>query len=202
MNLHYKLKKGLLYSQVVKASTREWARISSKYLGATLASAGAHSQIVSTDQHTKLASAGPDSYLISRDYYAALASAGDDTQLTATGHKSSLASSGSYARLTATGDMSTLVAAGYGSQLDISGKNSVGAALRGDDMIRGSIGTWIVLAEWGVTEDKNTGAKTGFCKCVRAAQIDGKKLKPNTWYTLTDGEFVEVNEKPKKSDGT
>lgn len=29
---------------------------------------------------------------------------------------------------------------------------------------------------------------------VKAGIVDGKKLKPDTWYTLKDGEFVEVSE--------
>ena len=30
--------------------------------------------------------------------------------------------------------------------------------------------------------------------CVKAAQIDGEKLKPNVFYKLKGGEFVEANE--------
>ena len=29
--------------------------------------------------------------------------------------------------------------------------------------------------------------------CVKAAQIDGEKLKPNVFYKLKGGEFVEAN---------
>ena len=28
----------------------------------------------------------------------------------------------------------------------------------------------------------------------KAAVVDGENLKPDTWYTLKDGEFVEVND--------
>lgn len=30
--------------------------------------------------------------------------------------------------------------------------------------------------------------------CVKAAQIDGETIKEDTWYTLKNGEFVEVEE--------
>ena len=31
-------------------------------------------------------------------------------------------------------------------------------------------------------------------KCVRTAQVDGEKIKADTWYKLENGEFVEVAE--------
>ena len=50
-------------------------------------------------------------------------------------------------------------------------------------MASASLGSWIVLAEY---DDQNNPL------CVRAAQIDGEKLLPNVFYTLRNGEFVEV----------
>ena len=31
-------------------------------------------------------------------------------------------------------------------------------------------------------------------KCVRAAQVDGTTIKPDIWYKLENGEFVEVHD--------
>lgn len=50
-------------------------------------------------------------------------------------------------------------------------------------MASAALGSWIVLAEY----DKQNNPL-----CVRAAQIDGEKLKPNVFYKLKDGEFAEV----------
>lgn len=61
----------------------------------------------------------------------------------------------------------------------------MGAAIGPGSIIRGKIGSWITLAEYD--EDNNP-------ICVKSAQIDGEKLKPDTWYRLEDGEFVEVED--------
>ena len=56
----------------------------------------------------------------------------------------------------------------------------------GDDgsIAKGGIGSVITL----VIRDLS-----GHIVDFRAAQIDGKKLKADTWYKLESGEFVEVN---------
>ena len=50
------------------------------------------------------------------------------------------------------------------------------------------MGSLIALAtrEWVDNENKITGCKAGV--------VDGITLKPDTWYTLKDGEFVEVQD--------
>ena len=47
--------------------------------------------------------------------------------------------------------------------------------------MKGSIGSYIVLAEWGVDEIIN----------AKMVMIDGKNIKPDTWYTLKNGELAE-----------
>jgi hypothetical protein len=51
----------------------------------------------------------------------------------------------------------------------------------------GSLGCWIVLAEW--KEDKKGDWKI---KTVKSAKVDGKRIKPDTFYILKEGKFVEV----------
>ena len=83
----------------------------------------------------------------------------------------------------ASGDGSQLAASGNWSKLAASGANSVAAAIGKDSMVSASLGSWIVLAEYD---------RQGKPLCVRAAQIDGEKLRPNVFYKLKDGEFVEA----------
>ena len=45
------------------------------------------------------------------------------------------------------------------------------------------MGCWLVLTE----RDGNYNIKS-----VKALKVDGKGIKPMTWYTLRDGEAVEV----------
>ena len=82
------------------------------------------------------------------------------------------------------GDESHLAASGDGSNLAASGAHSIAAAIGRNSTVSASLGSWIVLAEFNIC---------GEPICVKAAQIDGEKLKPNVFYELKGGEFVEVN---------
>lgn len=87
---------------------------------------------------------------------------------------SQLAASGLYSKLSASGDS---------SQLELNGKKSVGANIGKNGIIKGKKGNWIVLAEYD---------KGGIPLCVKSAQIDGRKIKEDTFYKLENGEFIEV----------
>ena len=50
---------------------------------------------------------------------------------------------------------------------------------------KGKIGSWIVLTEW---------KSRGIIPTVVAKRIDGIEVREDTWYTLKNGEFVEVEE--------
>ena len=86
-----------------------------------------------------------------------------------------------YANLSAQ-DRSSLAAQDWSSLS--AGKNSVLAAF--NSKAKAGVGSLIALAtrEWVGGEYKITGCKAGV--------VDGVTLKPDTWYTLKNGEFVEV----------
>lgn len=98
---------------------------------------------------------------------------------------SQLAASGYGCQLAASGNSSQLAASGDYSQLELNGVKSVGANIGVNGKIKGKKGDWIVLAEY----DEN-----GLPLCVKSAQIDGEKIKEDTFYQLKNGEFVEVDE--------
>ena len=54
-----------------------------------------------------------------------------------------------------------------------------------DSKAKGSIGCFIVLAEWVEFEDG-----TFHIADVKSAKVDGTKIKPDTFYKLVNGEFV------------
>ena len=82
------------------------------------------------------------------------------------------------------GNWSHLAASGDWSKLAASGAHSIAAAIGRNSTASASLGSWIVLAEFG---------SDCLPICVKAAQIDGEKLKPNVFYKLKGGEFVEAN---------
>lgn len=69
------------------------------------------------------------------------------------------------------------------------GKEGVAAALGIEGKARGALGCWLVLAEW--EQDKNNDWHR---KDVRCFNVDGETVKPDTFYTLKNGEIVEATE--------
>ena len=85
------------------------------------------------------------------------------------------------------GDSSRQAASGDYSRQETTGKNCVMMSAGNDGRARGKIGSWIVLTEW-----KSRGNES--IPTVVAKRIDGTEVKEDTWYTLKNGEFVEVKE--------
>jgi hypothetical protein len=87
---------------------------------------------------------------------------------------------------TNTGDYSTAMNTGFQSTARARGKESIALAMGIKSKAAASLESWIVLAEWKTGDD-------GYCHIVdvKAAKVDGETLKPDTYYKLVNGEFVE-----------
>ena len=95
--------------------------------------------------------------------------------------------SGYSSRQAASGDYSRQAASGDSSRQETTGKNCVMMSAGNGGQARGKIGSWIVLTEW-----KSRGNES--IPTVVAKRIDGIEVREDTWYTLKNGEFVEVKE--------
>ena len=124
------------------------------------------------------------------------AASGNFSSQAASGHSSRQAASGYSSRQVASGDSSSQAASGYSSRQAASGdssrqetigKNCVMMSAGNEGQAKGKIGSWIVLTEW-----KSRGNES--IPTVVAKRIDGTEVKEDTWYTLKNGEFVEVEE--------
>ena len=71
---------------------------------------------------------------------------------------------------------------------EVDGKEAIAAAFGINGKAKACLGSWIMLAEW---ELKNGNWHIA---AVKTAQIDGEKLKADTWYMLKNGEFEKVEE--------
>ena len=105
---------------------------------------------------------------------------------TNTGDCSAATNTGDYSAATNTGDYSAAMNTGYCSAATVERKNSIAIATGYQGKAKGSKGSWIVCTERD--NDNNI-------LCVKAAQVDGEKIKENTFYTLKNGEFVESEDK-------
>ena len=86
-----------------------------------------------------------------------------------------------------TGDRSAATNTGYQSAATVEGKESIAIATGIEGRAKGSLGCYIVLAEWYRDE-----CESWHIKHVQSAKVDGEKIKADTFYTLKNGEFVEV----------
>lgn len=84
------------------------------------------------------------------------------------GNSAQIGSSGDYAKIGSSGKDSVIMCAGH------------------DSKAKAAIGSWITLAEWKRIEDVWKPI------CVKTEQIDGKRIKADTYYKLIDGKFEEV----------
>ena len=98
----------------------------------------------------------------------------------------------------ATGNWSANSATGYGSANVSTGNNAKNHAGNGsvsvgwgkDNICKGDIGAYIVIVERGEWD----GEKYPQIGEPKLGKIDGEILKADTWYTLKNGEFIEVTE--------
>ena len=103
------------------------------------------------------------------------------------GDYAKIGSSGNGAQIGSSGYGAQIGSSGYGAKIDASGKDSIVSAIGVNNIAKAAAGCWIVLAE----HDGWNGSYFPV-KCVRAAQVDGITIKPDTWYKLENGDFVEV----------
>ena len=102
----------------------------------------------------------------------------------ASGWSGNAAASGERGNAAASGWRGTAVATGKYGSAKAAGDQTIAVAWGIQSKARGKLGSWIVCAEYDAEEKKIINAKLGL--------IDGETLKPDTWYTLKGGEFVEV----------
>ena len=112
---------------------------------------------------------------------------GDRSAATNTGDWSAATNTGDWSAATNTGDRSAATNTGDWSAATVEGKESVAMAIGYNSKAKGSLGCFIVLAEC-----KNLGAEYHIVD-VKSAKVDGEKIKPDTFYKLINGEFVEAD---------
>ena len=109
----------------------------------------------------------------------------DDDKKSNTGNQSAATNTGNQSAATNTGSWSAATNTGNWSAATVEGKESVAMAIGRNSKAKGSIGCFIVLAEWKEFEDE-----TYHIVDVKSAKVDGAKIKPDTFYKLVNGEFI------------
>lgn len=96
----------------------------------------------------------------------------------------------------ATGDYGASSATGYKGKSAAENQNSVAVAWGPEAMAKGVKGSTLVLAEWKRIDNDAWYWKEEVWDFIGSlmVRVDGEKVKENTWYTLKNGELVEVED--------
>lgn len=109
----------------------------------------------------------------------------ESDKVTNTGNSSTATNTGDFSVAANTGNSSAATSTGDFSAATVEGKSSVAIVTGYSSKAKGVKGNWIVCTE----RDKDYNIL-----CVKATEIDGEKIKENTFYTLKNGEFVKAEE--------
>lgn len=118
--------------------------------------------------------------------FAKIGSSGDSAKIGSSGGSAQIGSSGYYAQIGSSGDSAKIGSSGDYAQIDSSGRNSVVMCAGFDSKAKAAIGSWITLAEWKRIGDVWKPI------CVKTEQVDGSRIKADTYYKLINGKFEEV----------
>ena len=148
---------------------------------------GNSAKIGSSGYSAKIGSSGYSAQIGSSGDYARIGSSGDSAQIGSSGGSAKIGSSGDYARIGSSGYSAQIGSSGDYARIDSSGKHSVVMCAGYNSMAKAKIGSWITLAEW----KKNSDGKW-IPVCVKTEQVDGERIKEDTFYKIENGEFKEV----------
>ena len=99
------------------------------------------------------------------------------------GRCSTAGSSGRCSTAGSSGDCSTAAATGAYCSAKADGKDSIAVVNGACGKARGALGCYLVLTEYD---------DDGHMICAKMARVDGSAIRENVYYTLKNGEFVEV----------
>ena len=128
-----------------------------------------NAKISSSDYNAKIGSSSDYARIGSSGEYVQIGSSGDGTKIGSSGNGAKIGSSGDDAKISSSGDDCVIMCAGINSSA------------------KAKIGSWITLAEWKYSEEKQKYIPF----LVMTKQVDGIEIKEDVYYTLQDGKFKE-----------
>ena len=133
-------------------------------------------------------------------YNGASSATGDYGASSATGYKGASSATGDYGASSATGYCGASSATGYCGASSAEDKDAVAVAWGYKSKAKGVLGAFLVFADWEYTgseddtEYDRNNQSAWVLNGAKMVQVDGENIKPNTWYTIENGEIAEVSE--------
>ena len=163
------------------------AQIGSSVGCARICSSGNSALIGSSGDYAKIGSSGDYTLIGSSGNAAWISSSGDHAHIGSIGNHAQIGSSGDCAQIGSSGYSTVIGSSGDDARVDSSGEDSVICCAGNHSAVRAKIGSWITLAEWIYSKDKDRMVPV----CVKTEYVDGERIKEDTWYRIKNGEFVE-----------
>ena len=101
---------------------------------------------------------------------------------------------GDYGASSATGNCGASSATGYKGASSAGDPESVAVAWGYHGKAKGVLGAYLVLADWEGDEDDYWHQNLWQLKGAKMVRVDGEIIKPDTYYTMKNGEVVEAEE--------
>ena len=136
----------------------------------------------------------------SDENHGASSATGDCGASSANGNCGASSATGDYGASSATGNCGASSATGYKGASSAEDKDAVAVAWGYKSKAKGVIGSFLVFADWEYTgsEDNTEYDRNNQSAWVlngaKMVQVDGENIKPDTWYTIENGEIEEVSE--------
>ena len=150
---------------------------------------GDRSAAINTGDRSAAINTGDRSVATNTGYRSVAINTGDRSAAINTGDRSVATNTGDRSVAINTGSRSGAMNTGDYSAATVDGKESIAIVTGKDSRAKGALGNWLVLTErddrWNIV-------------AVKSIKVDGKKIKPNIFYTLKNKKIIEA-EKEKSS---
>ena len=151
-------------------------------------STGDYSAVVNSGDYSAAMNTGYRSAAVNSGFQSAAVNSGFQSAAVNSGIQSAAVNSGFQSAAVNSGTRSAAVNSGTGSAAEVSNGDSVAIVTGYNSKAKAGLGSAIVIAERG-----DWNGKTYPLNNIKAAIVDGEKIKADTWYTLKNGEFVECD---------
>ena len=172
------------------SSSGNYAMIGSFGNYAMISSSGDYAMIGSSENYAQIGSSGYSAKIGSSGNYAQIGSSGDDAQIGSFGNYAMIGSSGYSAKIGSSGNDAKISSSGDCAKISSSGNDCVIICAGRNSSAKAKIGSWITLAEWKYSEEKQNFIPFS----VVTKQVDGIEIKEDVFYTLQDGKFKELEQ--------
>ena len=172
-------------------NTGDWSASTNTGDRSASTNTGDRSASTNTGNHSASTNTGDRSASTNTGYQSASTNTGDHSASTNTGDRSASTNTGNRSASTNTGNHSASTNTGDYSAAIVTGDESVAIATGIYGKAKGSIGCYLVIAEWKMTNGE------WHIVDVKSTKVDGVKIKADIFYRLVDGKFVEVEGEEK-----